>query len=293
MGKSSKKSKVNKRPKQSGAGHVRPSKALGQNFLIDENVIDAIIEGSDVAEDSLVIEIGPGEGALTTRLAERAGRVVAVELDERLVKLLNVKLFGDENVEIIHGDILEVDLNEIIRTRMEEYGLTNVRVVGNLPYYITTPIIMKLLEMGTKADSITVMMQKEVGDRILAEPGTKASGVITYSVHFYSEVSKVVDAGSECFYPAPKVDSVVLRMDLLDGKPVEPKDEDFYFKTIKAGFTQRRKTLLNSLQTLEGYDKTTIEEALLKADIDKSRRAESLTMQEFAALADALWEARQ
>ncbi|MBQ0005417.1 MAG: ribosomal RNA small subunit methyltransferase A [Clostridiales bacterium] len=255
MGKS-KKSKVNKRPKQTGAGHVRPSKALGQNFLIDENVIDAIIEGSDVTEDSLVIEIGPGEGALTTRLAERAGRVVAVELDERLVKLLNVKLFGDENVEIIHGDILEVDLNEIIRSRMDEYQLTNVRVVGNLPYYITTPIIMKLLEMGTKADSITVMMQKEVGDRLIAEPGTKASGAITYSVHYYSEVSKVVDAGSECFYPAPKVDSVVLRMDLLDERPVEPADEDFYFRTIKAGFAQRRKTLQNKHTTHKGYDKT-------------------------------------
>ncbi len=295
MGKSTKKSKVKKRSTgrpAGGAGHVRPSKALGQNFLIDEDVIDAIIEGSDVTDESLVIEIGPGEGALTTRLAERAGRVVAVELDERLVKLLGVKLFGDENVEIIHGDILEVDLNEIIKDRMERYNLKDVRVVGNLPYYITTPIIMKLLEMGTKADSITVMMQKEVGDRLIAEPGTKASGAITYSVHYYSDVTKIVDAGSECFYPAPKVDSVVLRLDILEERPVEPKDEKFFFRTIKAGFSQRRKTLLNSLTTLEGYDKTRIEEALEAAGIDKSRRAESLTMQEFAALADALGEAK-
>lgn len=294
MGKQSKKSKVKKRQVPgAGAGHVRANKALGQNFLIDEEVIEAIIDGSDVTEDSLVIEIGPGEGALTTRLAERAGRVVAVELDERLVRLLNVKLFGDENVEIIHGDILEVDLNEIIKERMEKYELTNVRVVGNLPYYITTPIIMKLLEMGTKADSITVMMQKEVGDRLIAEPGTKQSGAITYSVHYYSEVSKVIDAGSECFYPAPKVDSVVLRLDLLDGKPVEPADEDFYFKTIKAGFSQRRKTLLNSLTTLEGFDKKVIEEALDEAGIAPNRRAESLTMQEFAALSDALLGGRK
>lgn len=293
MGKSAKKSKVNKQRRSSaGASHVRPSKALGQNFLIDEDVIEAIIDGSDVTEDSLVVEIGPGEGALTTRLAERAGRVVAVELDERLVKLLNVKLFGDDNVEIIHGDILEVDLNTIIKDRVEKYDLKNVRVVGNLPYYITTPIIMKLLEMGTKADSITVMMQKEVGDRLIAEPGTKQSGAITYAVHYYSDVSKVVDAGSECFYPAPKVDSVVLRMDILNEKPVETKDVKFFFRTIKAGFAQRRKTLLNSLTTLEGYDKNTIEEALNVAGIEKSRRAESLTMQEFAALADALREAK-
>ncbi len=289
MGKS-KKSKVKNRKPSSGA-HVRPSKALGQNFLIDEDVIYEIVEGSSVTEDSLVIEIGPGEGALTCELAERAGRVVAVELDERLVQLLKVKLFGFDNVEIIHGDILEVDLNRIIDKNIREYDLKDVRVVGNLPYYITTPIIMKLLESGIKADSITAMMQKEVGDRLLAEPGTKQSGAITYAVHYYSTVRKLVDAGSECFYPAPKVDSVVLRMDLRDEPAVELNNEEMFFRTIKAGFTQRRKTLLNSLTTMEGCDKAIAEKALADAGIDKTRRAESLSMQEFADLAKALEEA--
>lgn len=290
MGKQ-KKSKVKNKSKKPSGSHVRPSKALGQNFLIDENVIYEIVEGSSITEDSLVIEIGPGEGALTTELAERAGRVIAVELDARLVQLLNVKLFGMDNVEIIHGDILEVDLDTIITENLKAYDLKDVRVVGNLPYYITTPIIMKLLETGIKADSITAMMQKEVGDRLMAEPGTKQSGAITYAVHYYSEVSKVVDAGSECFYPAPKVDSVVLRMDIRDEAPVELDDVDMFFKVIKAGFTQRRKTLLNSLTTLEGCDKDMADAALCSAGIERTRRAESLTMQEFAELTKALEEA--
>ncbi|MCF0140663.1 MAG: 16S rRNA (adenine(1518)-N(6)/adenine(1519)-N(6))-dimethyltransferase RsmA [Mogibacterium sp.] len=289
MGKAAKKSKVNKGSRsKAGSSHVRPAKALGQNFLIDEGVIDAIVEGSDITEETLVIEIGPGEGALTDRLAESAGRVVAVELDERLVKLLRVKFFSAENVEIIHGDILEVNLPEIIESNLKEYGLSEVRIVGNLPYYITTPIIMTLLEANTGAKSITAMMQKEVGDRLLAEPGSKLSGAITYAVHYRADVCKVVEAGSECFYPAPKVDSVVLRMDLLDEPAVKVDDEDFYFKTIKAGFIQRRKTLLNSLTTLEGFEKASIEKALNAAGIETNRRAESLTMQEFADLAGAL-----
>jgi len=270
---------------------LKPSKSLGQNFLIDEEVIAAIVEGSDIDENCLVIEIGPGTGVLTCPMAEQAGRLVAVELDERMIEPLRVKTFSYGNVEVIHGDILEVDLNGIIRENLEKYGLKTVRVVGNLPYYITTPIIMKLLEMGTAADSITAMMQKEVGDRIAALPGTKNSGVITYSVHYYAEVSKVVDAGSECFYPAPKVDSVVLRMDIRDSKAVEVKDEEFFFKVIKAGFAQRRKTLLNSLMTLGGYSKEEIQKALDGAGIDGGRRAESLSLEEFARLSETLQEA--
>lgn len=274
-------------------GGIRPDKSLGQNFLIDDEVIQSIIDGSDIDKDSLVIEIGPGEGALTCQMAELAGRVVAVELDDRLIPILNVKLFSYGNCEVIHGDILEVDLNSIIARNLEEYNLKTVRVVGNLPYYITTPIIMKLLEMGTKADSITAMMQKEVGDRLYAEPGSKQSGAITYAVHYYSDVRKVVDVGRECFYPAPKVESVVLRMDILKEKPVAVKDEDFYFRAIKAGFTQRRKTLLNSLTTLDGFSRETIAEALERSGIESNRRAESLSMQEFAILADMLMEAKR
>lgn len=289
MSKQSKKSY--KSQNRNPAGNIRPAKSLGQNFLIDEEAIWAIVDGSEVDRETLVIEIGPGPGALTCPLAENAGRVVAVELDERMIEPLRVKTFSYGNVEVIHGDILELDLNEIISRNLEEYNLKTVRVVGNLPYYITTPIIMKLLEMGTAADSITAMMQKEVGDRIAAEPGTKMAGAITYSVHYYSIVSKIIDVGRESFYPAPKVDSVVLRMDIRKTPAIEVKDEDFFFKCIKAGFAQRRKTLLNSLMTLGGYEKQTIAAALDKAGIEANRRAESLTMEEFAKLTDSLQEA--
>lgn len=288
MSKQYKKSQNNKERRPSGT--LKPNKGLGQNFLIDEDVIDAIVCGSDISEESLVIEIGPGTGILTCPLAEQAGRVVAIELDERMIEPLRVKTFEYGNVEVINEDILQVDLNALIDSKLKEYGLKDVRVVGNLPYYITTPIIMKLLEMKTKADSITVMMQKEVGDRIVAKPGTKDSGPITYSVHYYSEVRKIVDAGRDCFYPAPKVDSVVLRMDILSGHPLEVKDEEFFFRCIKAGFSQRRKTLLNSMMTLGDYDKEQIERALTKANIETNRRAESLTMEEFAAFAEKLSE---
>ncbi len=276
-----------------GSRHIKPLKSLGQNFLIDEEVIAEIINGCGADKDSLVVEIGPGEGALTEHLAEIAGHVIAIDLDERMIKLLKVKLFGYDNVELIHGDILEVDLNSLIEERLEKFKLTNVRFVGNLPYYITTPIIMKLLEMRTKADSITVMMQKEVGERILAKPGNKQSGVITYSVQYYAEVSKVIDAGRECFYPSPKVDSVVLRLDLRKDPAVAISDEDFFFKTIKAGFMMRRKTLLNSLTSLDGYSKVVIEEALNNANIEANRRAESLSMEEFARLSEELLAAKE
>ncbi len=272
-----------------GAG-IRPSKSLGQNFLIDEEVIGAIADGSGVTEDTLVIEIGPGTGALTLPLAERAGRVVAIELDERVIPGLRVKTFSLGNVEIIHGDILKTDLKELISRELEEYGLKEVRIVGNLPYYITTPIIMKLLESDTGAASITAMMQKEVGDRIAAEPGTKLSGAITYSVHYYADVTEIVSVGRECFYPVPKVDSVVLRMDIRDECPVHVADEDLFFRCIRAGFSQRRKTLLNSLASMGDYDKKDISEALDRAGIEHERRAESLSMEEFARLADSLKE---
>ncbi|MBR2539937.1 MAG: 16S rRNA (adenine(1518)-N(6)/adenine(1519)-N(6))-dimethyltransferase RsmA [Mogibacterium sp.] len=271
---------------------IRPSKSLGQNFLIDDEIIEAIVEGSGVTEDSLVIEIGPGTGALTLPLAERAGHLIAVELDERMLEGLRVKTFSLGNVEIIHEDILKVDIAGLAAEKMEEFGLKDLRIVGNLPYYITTPIIMKLLEAGTGAESITVMMQKEVGDRIAAAPGTKLSGAISYSVHYYSEVSEITDVSRECFYPVPKVDSVVLRMDLLEEHPVKVKDEELFFRCIKAGFSQRRKTLLNSLMSLGDYDKSTISEALDAAGIEHERRAESLDMGEFARLADSLLEAR-
>ncbi len=273
------------------SGTVRPQKSLGQNFLVDEDVVDEIVYGSSVTEKSLVIEIGPGTGVLTCPLAEQAGKVIAIELDDRMISPLKVKTFSYGNVEVIHEDILKVDLNALIDKELSDGKLTDVRVVGNLPYYITTPIIMKLLESELKVDSITAMMQKEVGDRIAAEPGTKLAGAITYSVHYYADVTKIVDVGRECFYPSPKVDSVVLRMDLLKEKHVNVQDEDFFFKCIKSGFSRRRKTLLNSLATLGNYEKKEIEKALNAAGIDSNLRAENLTMEDFASLAKALQEA--
>ena len=283
--------KSNKRgPAPYGYGGVRPSKGLGQNFLIDEGVIEEIVIGSGADKDALVIEIGPGTGALTLPLAERAGYLAAVELDDKLIEPLRVKTFGMDNVEIIHEDILKIDLDALIKEKKEAYGLSSVRVVGNLPYYITTPIIMKLLETAHGIDSITVMMQKEVGDRIAAEPGTRASGAITYPVHYYATVSKVVDAPSECFYPAPKVDSVVLRLDLRDEPAVDAKDPELMFRCIKAGFSQRRKTILNSLSSMEGCDRDKAADALDAAGIDHSMRAENLTLAEFAKISDQIKE---
>lgn len=272
-------------------GGLKPSKSLGQNFLIDEDIIQAIIDGSGVTQDTLAIEIGPGTGALTLPLAERAGRLIAVELDERMLEGLRIKTYGMDNVELIHEDILKLDLKSLIDRELREYGLKEARIVGNLPYYITTPIIMKLLERDLGALSITAMMQKEVGDRIAAEPGTKLAGAITYTVHYYSSVTEITDVGRECFYPSPKVDSVVLRMDILSERPVEVADEEHYFKCIRAGFSQRRKTLLNSLMSLGGLDKNRIAEAMDRAGIAHDRRAESLSMEEFARLADCLREA--
>ncbi len=275
---------------QSLAG-VRPNKSLGQNFLIDEEVIRAIIDGSGVDENTLVLEIGPGTGALTLPLAERAGRVIAVDLDRDMIDGLRVKTFGMDNVELIHGDILQQDIKGITEKSMAEHGLSGLRIIGNLPYYITTPIIMKLLESDTGAESISVMMQKEVGDRIAAEPGTRASGAITYPVHYYAGVTEIADVPRECFYPVPGVDSVVLRLDLRDRPAVEVRSEEMLLRCVKAGFAMRRKTLLNALSSLGGYDKKTLLGALQSAGIDPGRRAESLTLEEFARLSDCLQEA--
>ena len=278
-------------PRPRSLAGVRPDKRLGQNFLIDEEVISEIIAASGVTKETLVLEIGPGTGALTLPLAERAGHVIAVDLDPDMIDGLRVKTFGLSNVDLILGDILETDIRQITEQSMEEHGLSELRIIGNLPYYITTPIIMKLLEAGTGAKSITVMMQKEVGDRIAAEPGTRASGAITYPVYYYAEVTEICDVPRECFYPVPGVDSVVLRLDLRDEPPVKVASEEMLMRCVKAGFSMRRKTLLNALSSLDGYNKQTLSEALEAAGIDPGRRAETLTLEEFARLSDSLQEA--
>ena len=266
------------------------AKSLGQNFLNDQNVIDKIVEGSEIDEQTLVVEIGPGEGALTTELVEVAGHVIAIELDDRLIPILRTKFALHDNFEVIHEDVLSVDIKSIVSENMAKRGLTKTRIVGNLPYYITTPIITKLIESEAEFESLTVMMQKEVGDRIEAEPGTKLAGAITYAVHYRCTVDKLCDVSRESFYPVPKVDSVVLRLNMRDELAVNVNDENNFFKCIKAGFSMRRKTLLNSLQALDDVNKDDIKRALENANIDPSRRAETLTMEEFAELSNSIWE---
>lgn len=266
------------------------AKSLGQNFLNDQNVIDDIVEGSEIDEQTLVVEIGPGEGALTTELIDDAGYVIAIELDDRLIPILRTKFALHDNFEVIHEDILKVDIKSIVDESMKAHGLTKTRIVGNLPYYITTPIITKLIESKARFESLTVMMQKEVGDRIAAEPGTKLAGAITYAVHYRCTVDKICDASRESFYPVPKVDSVVLRLNMRDELAVQVNDENNFFRCIKAGFSMRRKTLLNSLQALDDVNKDVIKHALESANIDPSRRAETLTMEEFAELSNSIWK---
>ncbi len=263
----------------------RHSKSLGQNFLSDKNIIDAIIEGSEIGAEDLVIEIGPGMGVLTAAAAECASRVVAVEIDRHLIPILTETLENYDNVEIINADVMKTDLSEVV----EKYRTSGkVRIIGNLPYYITTPIVMKLLEERVPADSITIMMQKEVADRIKASPGSKTYGALSVAVGFYCTVRHVANAPKEVFVPRPKVDSTVIRLDVRQERPVELVDEKLFFETIKKGFGQRRKTLLNSLTGIRGMPKESIAAVLADCGIDFRRRAETLSMSEFADLANEI-----
>ncbi len=265
----------------------RHSKSLGQNFLSDIHIIEDIVDGSDIEPEDLVIEIGPGMGVLTAAAAERAGKVIAVEIDKKLIPILKETLAEYDNVEIINADIMKTDLTEIVEANRPTDG-GKVRVIGNLPYYITTPIIMKLLEESVPADSITIMMQKEVADRIKAGPGGKDYGALTVAVGFYCTITHVADAPKEVFVPRPKVDSTVIRLDLRKECPVDLIDQKIFFETVKGGFGQRRKTLLNSLTGVRGLPKPEIADALDAAGIDPKRRAETLSLDEFAAVANEI-----
>ena len=263
------------------------SKSLGQNFLTDKNIIDRIVESAGIGPEDLVIEIGPGIGVITREAAEYAKKVVAVEIDSNLIPILEETLGDCDNVEVVNRDILKTDVNEIIRNCGE--NLSGVKVIGNLPYYITTPIIMKLLEDGVNADSITIMMQKEVADRIKAAPGTKAYGALSVAVQYYCTVEAVVNVPKDVFVPQPKVDSTVLRLRIMEEKSVELADRDVFFSCVKAGFGQRRKTLLNSLMGVENITKEEVNQALAAAGIDPSRRAETLNLEEFARLSNEIY----
>ncbi len=273
-------------------GGYRAKKSLGQNFLVDESVITDIADAAGIDSGTLAIEIGPGMGALTGELVSKAGRVVAIELDKELIPILRAKFFDSSNLEIINEDVLKVDMASLIASRASEgaFSASKVCILGNLPYYITTPIIMGLLEARLPAESITVMVQKEVAERMASGPGGKDYGVLSLSVAYYSECGYVRDVGPECFRPQPKVDSAVVKLKLLKEPPVQVRSAEMLFRTIKAGFGQRRKTLSNSLEG-GGLPRDSISTALRAAEIDPKRRAETLSLVEFARLSDALMDA--
>lgn len=263
------------------------SKSLGQNFITDKSVIERIVEGAGIGAGDLVVEIGPGIGVLTAEAAKACARVVAIEIDKKLIPILSETLQEYDNIRVINQDILKTDLNEIIDAERDAGSFAGgVKIIGNLPYYITTPIIMGILEKGVAADSITIMMQKEVADRIKAKPGGKIYGAISVAVQYYCTVTQVASVPKEVFIPRPKVDSAVLKLCIREKRPVELIDERIFFACIKAGFGQRRKTLLNSLTGVNGLSRDDIKSVLGQADIDPVRRAETLSIEEFAAIAN-------
>lgn len=263
-------------------------KSLGQNFLTDSHVLDKIIAAAALTPESGVIEIGPGIGALTERLAGMASKVVAVELDHRLVPVLKELFQTQPHVEIIHGDALKVDLAAVIQTHFQ--GIKTLHVVANLPYYVTSPILIRLLTERYPLTNIVVMIQKEVADRLAAKPGTKDYGSLSVLVQYFAEVEEVAKVPSHVFIPRPNVDSAVARLTLRQHPAVEVKNEEWFFKVVRAAFQQRRKTLLNTLHAnlFPKRDKAEVEEWLKEAGIDPKRRGETLDLQEFAVLAQLI-----
>ena len=269
--------------------NIKANKNLGQNFLIDENVIETAIEKSNIGKDDLLIEIGPGLGTLTKYLLEKAGRVICVELDERMIKILEDRFFLYKNFEVINNDILKVDLDKIINIAKKEYNLKSAKIVANLPYYITTPIIMKLLENKVMVDSITVMIQKEVADRLAEIPGGKNTGAITYTVYYYGKTEKILKVPKTSFIPEPSVTSEVIKIEIRNNPPVSVKNEKEFFNLIKVAFLQRRKTLMNSLTNNGISSKEDLLNILHKLNIDEKIRSEKLTIEDFANIANELY----
>lgn len=266
--------------------NITANKKLGQNFLIDDYTVEKIIEESNISKKDLVIEIGPGLGTLTKPLLENAGKVICIELDTRMIKILNDRFSLYDNFELINGDVLKTDLKALIDKNKNE-NITGVKIVANLPYYITTPIIMKLLEEKLDIESITVMVQKEVADRLVTKPGSAESGAITYSINYYTEPEKVIDVGNECFIPSPEVNSAVIKLTVRKNIELDVVDEKLMFKIIKTAFMQKRKTLLNALTNGNLFeDKNKIEEMLVKLKIDPKIRGEKLTLQDYANISN-------
>ena len=258
-------------------------KSFGQNFLIDSNVVKKITDAADIKDDDVVLEIGPGIGTLTQHLAYAAGKVIAVEIDNRLIPVLEETLAPYDNIELINEDILKLDLDELLTTHK---GPGRIKVIANLPYYVTTPVVTELLERSTLIESLTVMVQKEVAQRMDASAGTKDYGALTLAVRYYSEPHKITDVSPNCFMPRPDVTSAVIQLNIKKER-ITVADEKLMFKIIKASFGQRRKTLLNSLKNSDiAISKEQWESILERAGISAGVRGETLSLEDFARLAD-------
>lgn len=261
------------------------SKSLGQNFIIDPEVCPRIAEESGIDKDTGVIEIGAGIGVLTAELAKRANKVVCIELDKRLLPVLKETLGEFENITVINADVLKVDLHKLIE---EQFGGMKVAVCANLPYYITSPIIMTLLESRLPIESITVMVQREAADRLCAEVGSRDAGAVTVAVDYYAKAQKLFNVSRGAFMPSPNVDSAVIRLELRGEPPVKVDDEKKFFRLVKSAFGQRRKTASNSISAGMGIPKDEVAAALERAGFDKSVRAESFTMEDFRRVCEEL-----
>lgn len=261
------------------------SKSLGQNFLIDDNVIDKILNGARLSEGDKVIEVGPGIGTLTREMGKVADKVVAIEIDKTLIPILSETLDEFDNIEVVNQDILKVNIQELVN---EKLSGGPVKLVANLPYYITTPIVMKFLEEDIPVTDIVVMVQKEVADRMNAGPGTKDYGALSVAVQYYCDTEIVAKAPRHMFIPQPNVDSTVIGLHVRKELKYPVDNEEIFFKTVKASFGQRRKTLLNSLGGLGILNKDEIREVLKESDIDEKRRGETLTIEEFAKLSNVI-----
>lgn len=261
------------------------NKGLGQNFLVDSEVCPSMAEAAELNKDTCVIEIGPGVGVLTAELAKRAGKVLSFEVDNRLLPVLKETLAEFDNVEIINEDVMKANLPQIIE---EKCAGMDIAVCANLPYYITSPIIMLLLESRLPIKSITVMVQKEAAARLCAEVGSRDGGAVTVAVSYYADSEELFFVPRESFLPPPKVNSEVIKLTVREKPPVEVEDEEFFFKLVKAAFSQRRKTAENSISAGLGIAKSEVADALAKAGLEKTVRAEKLTMQDFANIAKLL-----
>lgn len=270
--------------------NIRANKSLGQNFLISNDVVESIVNASNITNKDLVIEIGPGLGTLTNEILQRAGKVIAIELDTQMLNILEDRFRLYKKLELINGDVLKVDLDGLIKiNKIENKEIKNVKIVANLPYYITTPIVMKLLEEELDLETITVMIQREVANRLIAIPGSKETGAITHSVYYYAEAEAIMDVPNNSFIPKPEVVSKVIKLNIRKENKLNIEDKEKMFKIIKCAFMQKRKTLLNALTNTQIFkDKDQGIKILESLGIDVNSRAENLTIENFNEISKCL-----